>query len=103
MEARDGSNNVIFGDRIWEKGRNNIRVEYHTSYNSDLMPVDITRAATEETARAFYLQNTESVAGARLGITQRGPEAGTSLTFTPDDFSPATLRVLNTYRQSRFE
>lgn len=77
-------------------GQRNIKVIYRPAYA--ILPDDIRRVADEETIRAFKGANTNAGDGGSIGITQRTPDAGTSLTYGPDDFTPTTLRILRQHR-----
>lgn len=88
----------VFGRRF-AAGHRNIKVVYPPAY--EFVPHDIARAANEECARAYKGWNTDSGDGGALGITQRTPDAGTTLTYTVDDVSAMTLRVLESYKKQR--
>lgn len=81
-------------------GQKNVRVEYDSRFT--VIPDDIERACIEESVRAWQVRNSSGASdGNRIGITQRSPEAGTSLTYTEDDFSATTMRILNAYKTQR--
>jgi hypothetical protein len=87
---------VIF-DRVWSPGHRNIKVIYARAYLP--VPVDVVRATDEETARAFKAGNSQSTDGGFIGITGRTPDAGTTLSFTVDDLTATTMRMLDGYRK----
>lgn len=84
-------------DATFAKGTRNIRVQISPAF--DDAPLDINHAMDEEVARAFKNANTNSGDGGALGITQRTPDAGTVLSYGPDDWTLATLRLLNGYKK----
>ena len=81
-------------------GRSNVYVEYTTRFET--IPEDIERACLEETIRAWQGGNqTGALDGNRIGIAQRSAETGTTLTYTTDDLTPTTMRMLQAYRAQR--
>jgi hypothetical protein len=78
-------------------GYRNIRVSYPGAYK--IVPDDVVRATDEETARAFKAGNSQSTDGGFIGITGRTPDAGTTLSYTADDLTATTMRMLDGYRK----
>jgi hypothetical protein len=87
---------VVF-DQVWAPGHRNIKVIYAPAYT--LLPEDVSRATDEETARAFKAGNSNSTDGGFIGITGRTPDAGTTLSYTVDDLTATTMRMLDGYRK----
>jgi hypothetical protein len=92
----EAAGEVIF-NRVWAPGHRNIKVIYARAYSST--PNDVSRAADEETARAFKAGNSQSTDGGFIGITGRTPDAGTTLSYTADDLTATTMRMLDGYRK----
>ena len=84
----------------WPGGERNIKVTYATRFKT--IPEDVARAAAEESARAYQNRNADNVESNRIGITQRTPESGTTVSYDVDDLSGTTRRLLDTYRKNRF-
>jgi len=81
-------------------GTKNVFVTYADRFT--VIPSDIERATLDESIRAWQAYNSSGASdGARIGISQRSPETGTNLTYTTDDLSPTTLRLVETYRRQR--
>ncbi len=95
----DGSSNYV--ESGFASGYRNVVVTYWTSYQT--LPNDIVGVSVMESARSFLQWNTTQFDGGRLGVTQKSPESGTSLSYAPDDISAASQRVLDSYRANRFE
>ena len=81
----------------WATGERNIEITYETAFN--IKPQDLQRACREESHRAFNMQRTaRSGGGDRIGIESRDGVEGTTMAFSADDFTPATLRILERYK-----
>jgi len=81
-------------------GQKNVRVEYTSRFT--VIPDDIERACIDESVRAWQVRNSSGASdGNRIGISNRSPEAGTGLTYTEDDFTATTMRILNAYKTQR--
>jgi hypothetical protein len=78
-------------------GYRNIVISYRGAYKAT--PPDVARACDEETARAFKAGNSQSTDGGFIGITGRTPDAGTTLSYTVDDLTATTMRMLDGYRK----
>jgi hypothetical protein len=84
-------------DIPWSPGYRNVKVSYPLAYKTT--PDDVVRATDEETARAFKAGNSQSTDGGFIGITGRTPDAGTTLSYTADDLTATTMRMLDGYRK----
>ena len=92
---RVSSQNVF--DIPFAPGHRNIIISYRAAYKTT--PDDVIRATDEETARAFKAGNSNSTDGGFIGITGRTPDAGTTLSYTVDDLTATTMRMLDGYRK----
>lgn len=80
----------------WAVGERNIKVVYLTAFK--VIPKDIERACRDESVRAFKAWYIVNNAG-RIGMDSRDGGAAGSQSFTVDDFSEGTQRLMNAYRQ----
>jgi hypothetical protein len=78
-------------------GYRNIIISYRGAYKET--PPDVARACDEETVRAYKAGNSNSVDGGFIGITGRTPDAGAALSYTVDDLTATTMRMLDGYRK----
>ena len=81
--------------QVWPPGI----VEFVYTSGSESVPADLQKAAAEESARGFRMANTGNGADNRLGVTSSTPETGGSSSFTADQWSPTTQRVLASYNR----
>ena len=86
----------------WAPGQRNVEFEYLTRFSPGFGAADIEMACREESARHYLAANTEAGDGNRIGITQRTPESGTTISYAPSEIAADTMRVLNQYRSNRF-
>ena len=94
----DGAGNLIASG--FAAGIRNVKITYPTRWAT--IPDDIERACIEEVVRLWKRLNYAGTNdGGAAGLTSRGPETGTSLSFAPEDLAPSTLRLLEAYRRRR--
>ena len=84
-------------DARFASGYRNVKITYRPAYST--IPNDVVRATDEETVRAYKAGNSNSVDGGFIGITGRTPDAGTTLSYTVDDLTATTMRMLDGYRK----
>jgi hypothetical protein len=84
-------------DAVFTSGYRNVKLTYRPAYST--IPADVIRATDEETVRAYKAGNSNSVDGGFIGITGRTPDAGTTLSYTADDLTATTMRMLDGYRK----
>ncbi len=94
----DGSGNMTGGG--FASGTRNIKITYPTRWAT--IPDDIDRACIFESIAVWKRINVAGTNdGGSLGVSSRSPEVGTGLSFTLEDLSPGTLRLLEAYRRRR--
>ena len=84
-------------DRVFSPGNRNIIVTYRPAYSAP--PADVARACDEESARAFKAGTSDTGDGGFIALTGRTPDAGTTLSYTLDDLTATTMRMLDGYRK----
>lgn len=99
----NGSLTDLEGAR-WLSGERNIIVTYPTAFtgaptNSAGILQDIRAACREESHRAFVKQNISGFGdGSRIGLDSRDSPTGTNVSYSVDDYSESTKRILNYYK-----
>jgi hypothetical protein len=84
-------------DRVFSVGFRNVKVTFWPAYVN--APHDVERGCIEESARAYKASTTNTGDGGFLSITQRTADQGSTVSYTVDDLSATTIRMLEGYRQ----
>ncbi len=98
LQRTNGTAEDFAGAR-WRVGERNVKVTYLTAFK--VLPLDVQLAANDESHDAFAKKNIAGYIGdgPAIGLESRTPETGTGLSYSIDDFSPGTVRMLSRYRQ----